>query len=194
MSTSRPTVAAIGVVVLLMVLVLGIQVFKRTSQGAPILQSLALGREWSYKIGDADPDRGQGTVRPISTSFSPKEADALYKILNSEEFQSRLKKYAGDEPVPPLKFTVSIFEARPRSTRRILIQERPPLSPSGRQRGMMFGLGYQIDVEFAKLDPTKGRVGREPRCDFSLRDSNEEWVFFDAPKPNEKESDFIPKP
>ncbi len=155
--------------------------------------------EWSFSIGDERPESGGGEVQNISEIFSPEDATKLYDVLNSEEFLSRLKKYAGDEPVPKIRFSVSIFERGPYQERTVQILQRPMLSPGGHQRGLFFGLAYQVEIEVMKLDrgepinyhyknpltgeelpPHKRELPREPRCDFSLRDSGKEWVFFDG--------------
>ncbi len=120
-----------------------------------------------------------GTVREISDKFGHDELQKLYPLLNSAEFQSRLTNYNCGDPVPKLMFSVSLRPSGFATTRAVEVYHSPGLSPSGHTRCLMFGVNYLLDKAVAKLDPEpKQEDTREPHCDCSKRDSNEEWVTF----------------
>jgi len=149
----------------------------------------------SAQFGTVDPTAGTGTTRSISAKFSALDLKLLYDRLNSAGFQKRLGAYTCGDPPPKIDFTVSIFEPAEYQERHVLIQPRPYPSTSGRERCLDFGLGYEIDKEIQALDrgepinyhyhdahtgselpPYKPPPPRQPVCDCSKRDSNEEWV------------------
>ena len=132
-------------------------------------------------LGEDRPD-ASGTVREISDKFGHDELQKLYQLLNSAEFQSRLTNYNCGDPVPKLMFSVSLRPTAFATTRAVEIYHSPGLSPSGRTRCLMFGVDYLLDKAVAKLDPEpKQEDTREPHCDCSRRDSNEDWVTFPGP-------------
>jgi len=153
--------------------------------------------EPSAVLGTADPARGDGTVRSLSASFSKAELGQLYERLNGSAFHERLSQYTCGDPVPQIVFTVSIFKRAEYQERHVLVQPRSNPSPSGRERCLVFGLGYEIDRAMADLDkgepindhyrdPLTGKelpsstydreVPRKPSCDCSKRDLGGEWV------------------
>jgi WD40 repeat protein len=128
-------------------------------------------------------DVEQATVREISEKFGQAELLKLQKLLNSPEFQAPLTNYNCGDPVPKLKITVSLRPKSYATTRAVEISSSPGFSPSvPRKRCVMFGLDYLLDKAVAGLDPDPQQEDtREPHCDCSKRDGNEEWVTFPGP-------------
>jgi len=127
-----------------------------------------------------------GTVRSISGTFSAADLKLLDERLNGPPFQDRLRAYTCGEPAPGIAFTVSITEAAAYQERQVLIQPHPDPSPLGRQRCLLFGLGYELDREISALDrgePTNHRrkPSSPPLCDCAKRDSGQEWVTWPVP-------------
>lgn len=123
------------------------------------------------------------TVREISDEFGPAEVNKLQDLLNTPQFQSPLAKYSCDDPVPQLTFSVSLRRASYATTRAVNISYTPGFSPSNNSnRCLMFAVEYLLDKAVAGLDPDpKEETTREPHCDCSKRNSNEEWVDFPGP-------------
>lgn len=151
-------------------------------------------------LGTADAVHGGGTVRTISATFSRADLQKVYERVNSEDFQSQLRQFNCGDPVPHVVFTVSLWERGEYRERQVLLQPQPMFSPAGRERCLMFGLGYRLDLEFLSIDhgepinyhyhnphngeelaPRKRDVPRTPVCDCSRRDGKEEWVTFPRP-------------
>ncbi len=169
-----------------------------------VLLACRIGEDAAYtrpsaKFGAEDPALGSGTTRSISAKFSAADLQVLYGHLNSPEFQRRLGAYMCGDPPPRIAFTVSIFEPAEYQERHVLIQPRPEPSPSGRERCLDFGLGYEIDREIEAIDhgepinyhyhdPHTGKELpstvykrqplRQPTCNCAKKDSQEEWVTF----------------
>ncbi len=120
----------------------------------------------SARLGDADPMAGEGTVRSISATFSKSDLDALFRRLNSPAFHQSLRAYTCGDPVPPIVFTVSIFERAEYQERHVLIRPRPDPSPSGRERCLGFGMGYEIDRAVSEID--RGEPINTPKTELRL--------------------------
>ncbi|MEO8198753.1 MAG: hypothetical protein ABI689_18720 [Thermoanaerobaculia bacterium] len=150
-----------------------------------------------HVFGTADASRGGGTVRNVSMDFDGAEVEALYRRLNSSDFQALLTPYNCGDPVPHVDFTTSLWPDGTYQERHVLIQPRPMFSPGGRERCLEFGLGHLIDLEVARIDrgepiqyhyrdPLSGKdlllsaeepeEPREPLCDCAKRDAGGEWV------------------
>lgn len=135
----------------------------------------------SESLGEIGAD-SSGTVREISDRFGHDELNRLYQLLNSKVFQSKLTNYNCGDPVPRLDFSVSLRAAGNYATRAVEIYHSPGLSPGGRTRCLLFGMGYLLDKAVTSLDPNpKQETAREPHCDCAKRDGKEEWVSFPGP-------------
>jgi Tol biopolymer transport system component len=133
------------------------------------------------KLGEVD-SNSSGTVREISDQFGREALHKLYTLLNSPAWQAAFTNYTCGEPAPKLKFSVGLRPSGPATTRAVEIYHSPGLSPSGYTRCLLFGVGYLLDKAVAQLDPDpKQEDTRNPHCDCSKRDSNQEWVTFPGP-------------
>jgi hypothetical protein len=135
-------------------------------------------------IGPALSNNSQGEAHPVSERFGTNELHQVYERLSSEQFQGALTNFSCGDPVPPLKFRMTLYKdsKAKAGARRVEVFCSPGFSPSaGRLRCLMFGLSYLEDKAFAEIDPAGGFVGRKPHCDCDKRDSEGEWVTFPGP-------------
>ena len=139
------------------------------------------------EVGTVGPELGndsEGQSHPVSERFGTNELRQLCERFNSEQFQAALTNFNCGDPVPHLKFRLTLFKAsRARAgERRVEVYSSPGFSPSDvRLRCLMFGLSHLEDKAFAEIDPEGGYVGRKPHCDCDKRDSGGEWVTFPGP-------------
>ena len=136
-------------------------------------------------IGPALGNDSAGQSHSVSERFGTNELRQLYDRLNSQQFHAALADFSCGDPVPHLKFRMTLYKAsRARAgERRVEVFCSPGFSPSdARSRCLMFGLSYLEDQAFAETDPAGGDVGRRPHRDCEKRDSGDEWVTFPGPE------------
>lgn len=151
----------------------------------------ALNPEKVATVGDSlDQDSG-GFTQAVSERFGVRELDRIHAELASEAFRKALEHYNCGEPVPRLRFRMTLFRTSPAysGARRVECRFSPKFDHGTRDRCLSFGLGYLAGKAFAKVDPDPGaarssRTTREPRCDCAHRDGQEEWVTFPGPDEN----------
>lgn len=135
-------------------------------------------------IGPAPGNDSQGEAHPVSERFGTNELRQIYERLTSEQVQAALTNFSCGDPVPHLKFRMTLYKTSSAraGARRVEVFCSPGFSPSvGRLRCLMFGLSHLENQAFAEIDPAGGYVGRKPHCDCDKRDSGQEWVTFPGP-------------
>ena len=170
----------------------------------PFLLLLSLpGCRWerAVTVGDRGGVLGGGFNMSVSREFTRDSLQTLYARAISEDTQTALADFTCGDPVPPMRYEMTLQPEGRSNERLVEVGFAPDLYPSNREpvdkyRCLTSGLSYvfeellaEIDtgppIDYGYVNPSTGQPlgplplrseNRKPICRCDLRDSGREWV------------------